>query len=95
MAECNYKEIDHLLKEQFIHGVNDKNMLDKVIRELTTKSTNDQTTSEDVLVWVKKVEPQRMQAAILNDITDSQRFNWVKVVKQQTAYRAMHRASLN
>ena len=49
-------------------------MLDEVIRELTTKSINDQTTSEDA---------QRMQAAILSDITNSQRFNQVKVVKQQ------------
>ena len=74
-AECNYKEIDCQLKEQFIHGLNDKNMLDEVIRELTTKSTNDQTTSEDMLVWAERVEAQRMQAAILNDITDSQRFD--------------------
>ena len=36
-AGCNYKEIDHQLKEQFIHGLNDKTMLDKVIRVLTTK----------------------------------------------------------
>ena len=32
-VECNYKEIDCQLKEQFIHGLNDKTMLDKVIRE--------------------------------------------------------------
>ena len=50
-------------------------MLDEVIREVTRKSINDQMTSEDVLVWAKRVEAQRMKAAILNDITDSQRFN--------------------
>ena len=44
-AECNYKELDHQLKEQFIHGLNDKMMLDKVISECTTKGSNDQTTS--------------------------------------------------
>ena len=32
-------------------------------------------TSEDVLIWAKRVEAQRMQAAILSDITDSQRFD--------------------
>ena len=26
-AECNYREIDRQLKEQFIHGLNDKVML--------------------------------------------------------------------
>ena len=49
-AECNYKEIDHQLKEQFIHGLNDKTMVDKVNRELTTKNINQQMTSEDVLI---------------------------------------------
>ena len=32
VAECNYKELDHQLQEQFIHGLNDKTVLDKVIR---------------------------------------------------------------
>ena len=36
-AECNYKELDCQLKEQFIHGLNDKAMLDEVIRELTQR----------------------------------------------------------
>ena len=34
-AECNYKEIDQQQKEQLIHGLNDKTMLEEVIRELT------------------------------------------------------------
>ena len=58
-AECNFKDIDCWLKEQFIHGFNDKTMLDEVIRELTPKSTNEQMTSEDVLIWAKRVEVQR------------------------------------
>ena len=32
--ECNYKEIDRQLKEQFIHGLNDNYMLGEIIREL-------------------------------------------------------------
>ena len=80
VAECNYKEIGCWLKEHFIHGLNDKTMLDEVIREVTTKSINDQMTSEDVLIWVRRIEAERMQVAILSDITDSQKFNRVKVV---------------
>ena len=34
-VECNYKEIDRQLKEQFIHGLNDDKMLAESIRELT------------------------------------------------------------
>ena len=33
--ECNYKEVDRKLKEQFIHRVNDSKMLVEIIRELT------------------------------------------------------------
>ena len=48
-------------------------------------------TSEDVLIWVKRVEAQRVQAAILSNITESQKFDKVKVAKKQ----AMHPASPN
>ena len=34
-AEYGYKEIDGQLKEQFIHSLNDKGMLGKIIKELT------------------------------------------------------------
>ena len=50
-------------------------MLDEVIRELTARSKDGQRTSEDVLVWAKKVEAQMAQAAILNDITELHQFD--------------------
>ena len=34
-VECNYQEVDRQLKEQFIHGLNDKCMLEVIIKELT------------------------------------------------------------
>ena len=40
-AECNYRELDRQLKEQFIHGINDKLMLDEIIRYLTTKNNDE------------------------------------------------------
>ena len=30
-AECGYKEVDGQLKEQFIHGLNNRVMLDEII----------------------------------------------------------------
>ena len=81
-AECGYKEIDRQLKEQFIHSLNNKDLLSKIIKELTTKRNNEQTTSEDVLVWAKRVEAQRVQAAILNDITETCQFDKVKITQQ-------------
>ena len=80
--ECGYKEIDRQLKEQFIHGLNDKGMLGKIIKELTIKSNNEQTTSEGVLAWAKRVEAQKAQASILNDITETCQFDKVKIAPQ-------------
>ena len=57
-AECGYKEVDRQLKEQFIHGLNDKIMLDKIIRKLTSRTSNVQMTSKDVLVWDKRVKAE-------------------------------------
>ena len=34
--ECSYKEKDWKLKEQFINGINDNDMVTEIIRELTT-----------------------------------------------------------
>ena len=77
-AECGYKEVDRQLKEQFIHDLNDKIMLDEIITELTSKTGNVQTTSKYVLVWAKRVKAQRVQASMLNDITETRAFNKVK-----------------
>ena len=74
---CSYREDDWQLKEQFIHGLNDQTMLDEIIRELTAKNNNEQTTCKDVLVWAKRIEVQRAQAAKLSYITESQKFNKV------------------
>ena len=57
-------------------------MLDEVIRELTAKSNNEQTTSEDVLAWAKRVKVQWAQTAILNDITESHKSDKIKVVQK-------------
>ena len=54
--ECNYQEVDRQLKEQFIHGLNDKNMLEEIIKELMTVKSNEQITSGNVLAWAKRVE---------------------------------------
>ena len=42
VVECNYKEIDRQPKEQFIHGLNDKTMLDKFVRDLMAKNSSKQ-----------------------------------------------------
>ena len=53
-VECNYQEIDRQLKEQFIHGLNDKYMLKEIIKELTTTKDDDHITSGAMLAWAKE-----------------------------------------
>ena len=55
-VECNYQEIDRQLKELFIHSLNDKHMLEEIIKELTATSNHDHITSGGVLAWAKRVE---------------------------------------
>ena len=93
-AESNYRELDRELKEQFIHGLNDKVMLDKIIRELTAKNNDEQVMSEGVLAWAKGVEVQRAQAAILNDITELHQFNKIKVAQKSKESHMRHMPSM-
>ena len=57
-------------------------MLDEVMREITAKNNNEQTTSENVLAWAKRVEAHWAQAAILNDITESHKFDKIKMAQK-------------
>ena len=78
-VECGYREINRQCKEQFIHSLNNKGVLDEIIKELTTKSNNEQATSEGVLAWAKRVEVHSVQAVILSDITETCQFDKVKL----------------
>ena len=82
VTDCNYRELDSQLVEQFIHGLNDKVMLDEIIRELTAITNDKHVTSEGVLAWAKRTEAQRVQATILNDITDSCQFDKIKMAQK-------------
>ena len=45
----NYQEFDRELKEQFIHGLNDKHMLEEIIEDLTATNNDDHITNGGVL----------------------------------------------
>ena len=78
-VECNYQEVDRQLKELFIHGLNDKHMLEEIMKELMAAKNDDHITSGDVLAWPKRVEAQRAQAVVLNTLTESRQFDKVKI----------------
>ena len=77
--ECNYQEVARQLKKQFIHGLNDKIMLEGIIKHLVTVKSHEQITSGNVLAWAKKVEAQRAPAAVMSAITESKEFDKIKV----------------
>ena len=52
--KCEYKERDRRLKEQFINGINDDDMITENIRELTVIKRTNEITSKQVLSWAKK-----------------------------------------
>ena len=54
--ECNNKETDRQLKKQFIHALNDNDMLLEIITELTKMEEGSDVKSKQVLVWAKKAQ---------------------------------------
>ena len=55
-VECNYQEVDMQLKEQFFHGLNNKHMLEEIIKELTATTNDNHVTSGGILALAKRVE---------------------------------------
>ena len=74
-VECKYKEVDRQLKEQFIHGVNDDEILEEVARELTKYGEDVTIPSESVLAWARSVEAKRVQTAVINSLHESRNFD--------------------
>ena len=57
-VECNYTEMYRQLKEQFIHGLNDNDILVIIIRELTKTEESKDVESKEVLAWAEREETQ-------------------------------------
>ena len=54
-ADCDYKEYDRSLTEQFIHRPDDEDMISVILREVLTLQDSDDATSERVLLWAQRV----------------------------------------
>ena len=81
-VECNYQEIDWQLKGKFIHSLNNKHKLEEFIKELTATNNDDHIISGGVLAWAKRLEVQRVQAAVLDMLTGLRQFNKVQISKK-------------
>ena len=70
--ECNYKETDRQLKEQFIHWLNDD---DRENKELTRTKENENVTNKQNLVWARSVEAQKAHSAIVRTLNETKDFD--------------------
>ena len=51
VAECENKEHNSLLTEQFINGLDDEGMINEIQREVSTLEDIEDATSETVVLW--------------------------------------------
>ena len=56
--------------KQFIHGLNDNNILVEIICKLTAIKDTSAVTSEKVLAWARHVEAQSTQTVVLDSLRD-------------------------
>ena len=86
LAECNYKEMDRCLKDHFIYGLNDNEMLIEIMYELTDIKDMNVVSSEQVLAWVRQVEAQRLHTVILDNLREAKDFDAIRSgsVEQRT-----------
>ena len=78
--DCNYKELDKHLLDQFIHKLNDSGMLAEIIRELTKTNENILVTSEQI---ANRIESQRAQTADINSLNEVKDFDAIMTTKRK------------
>ena len=83
-TECEYKDNDSRLKEQFINDINDEVMTAEIVNELSTIKYTSETTSGVLLLWVKAIENQRLQMAMLESLSNNKEHDTICKIR----YRA-------
>ena len=59
--ECDYQEQERQLLEQFISGLNDEHMQNKILSEIKARGKTDKITTEQVIIWATQEESNRTQ----------------------------------
>ena len=84
-SECDYKEKVRKLKELFINGMNDDDMMTEIIRELTTIKKTNEITSDQVLCWAKGVKADELKGPdLMQPKIDTVQRTEQKVIAQTT-----------
>ena len=61
------------LKEQFIYGLNNEEMLAEIIKELTECEENTTIHCENELTWTKRVEALRAQTVVFSSLHEAKK----------------------
>ena len=72
-VDCEYKECNRRMTEQFINGLDDEVCIGEIIRELTALKDINEVTSDHILMWT-----QRAQKEVLDNIRDEKEFYSVR-----------------
>ena len=92
-VECQYKEYNMLLTEQFICGLNEDGMISEILNEVATLEDIKDATGECILLWAHRVEALRAHKSALSDIKELKYLDIVRwnMQKQDYATLRMHK----
>ena len=74
-VECKYKEMYILSKEQTINGFNNNDMTVETICKPNPINNTSSVMNEQVLTWMRRVETQRNQNAMLDNLKENKELN--------------------
>ena len=67
-----------MLTEQFISVLDDEGMISEFLREVLMLEDIENVTSKGVLLWTQRVEVQKVQTKVLNNIKEAKDFDLVR-----------------
>ena len=77
-TDCKCKTCDRRLKEQFTNMLDNKNIIEEIIKELTALKDTSEVSSERVLMRAQYIEEQRGKKEVFDSIRDEKEFDSVR-----------------
>ena len=75
-ADSDYNEYDSRLNDQFIYGLDDKDMMCEILkRSISARRYINDATSEWVLLWAQRVQAKGAQKETLDNIKQAKDFD--------------------
>ena len=63
-TNCDYNKYDRQITEQFIHGLDDEGMINKILREVLALADTTDVTSEWLLLLAQRVQAKWAQKGL-------------------------------